>query len=333
MSKRGGEKKVWIAGRVRRLPGGPESVRWEALRARAENFLERERERIQRDSEPEEPSDVNGKQAVSKRLRGPAETRGRFAELCELTQFLLGKYLCIPLTDIRKIILPNNSDHNLKLHDPVNERHYLAACKLFSQSINSFSLLELKNMLDKTQPVFYANCASNPFKYYHDRKTSFNFLLDLLKFQLNDDEDKIRDLLYNIKNWFNKKGWMEFKDNEYKLNSKINTIAVIGPPNAGKNYFWDCLAAIALNVGHIGRVNNKTNQFALQEVIDKRLIIGNEINMEDGAKDDFKKLCEGKALNIRVKHCLTVFTTEHLSYYCLTTIWTFAMIPLFGMLD
>ncbi|GFR09520.1 initiator protein NS1, partial [Trichonephila clavata] len=75
MSKRGGEKKVWIAGRVRRLPGGPESVRWEALRARAENFLERERERIQRDSEPEEPSDVNGKQAVSKRLRGPAETR------------------------------------------------------------------------------------------------------------------------------------------------------------------------------------------------------------------------------------------------------------------
>ncbi|GFR09522.1 non-capsid protein NS-1 [Trichonephila clavata] len=126
---------------------------------------------------------------------------------------------------------------------------------------------------------------------------------------------------------------MEFKDNEYKLNSKINTIAVIGPPNAGKNYFWDCLAAIALNVGHIGRVNNKTNQFALQEVIDKRLIIGNEINMEDGAKDDFKKLCEGKALNIRVKHCPTVFTTEHLSYYCLTTIWTFAMIPLFGMLD
>ncbi|GFQ81999.1 hypothetical protein TNCT_386341 [Trichonephila clavata] len=89
MSKRGGQKKVWIAGRVRRLPCGPESVRWQALRARAENFLERERERIQRDSEPEEPSDVNGKQTVSKRLRGPAETRGRFAELCELTQFLL----------------------------------------------------------------------------------------------------------------------------------------------------------------------------------------------------------------------------------------------------
>ncbi|GFR32360.1 hypothetical protein TNCT_327811 [Trichonephila clavata] len=75
LCQNGWRKKVWIAGRVRRLPGGPESVRWEALRARAENFLERERERIQRDSEPEEPSDVNGKQAVSKRLRGPAETR------------------------------------------------------------------------------------------------------------------------------------------------------------------------------------------------------------------------------------------------------------------
>ncbi|GFQ78558.1 nonstructural protein [Trichonephila clavata] len=25
--------------------------------------------------------------------------------------------------------------------------------------------------------------------------------------------------------------------------------------------------------------------------------------MEDSAKDDFKKLCEGKALNVRIKHC------------------------------
>ncbi|GFS56835.1 initiator protein NS1, partial [Trichonephila inaurata madagascariensis] len=303
LSKRGGEKEIWINGRIRRLPGQLEDLRWKALCQRAQDVLEGQGEGVFNHAESEESLHEGNKQAVHQCVRGSSKKGGRFEELCSLTQLLLSKYLCIPLTDVRKIILPSNADHNLKLHDPVNERHYLAACKLFSQTINSYTLLELKELLDKTQPVFYSNSATNPFKYYHDRKTSFTFLLDLLKFQCNDDEDKFRDLLYNIKNWFNKKGWYQIDNNEYKLNNKINTIAVIGPPNAGKNYFWDCFAAIALNVGHIGRVNNKTNQFALQEVIDKRLIVGNEINMEEGAKDDFKKLCEGKALNVRVKHC------------------------------
>lgn len=176
--------------------------------------------------------------------------------------------------------------------------------KLFQSSINSYSLLELKNLLDETTPIFYANNANNPFNYYHSREESFHYLLNLIKFQFNDNDDAIKDLLTNIKSWFNRKGWyIQNENNESILNQKINTIVIIGPPNAGKNYFWDCIVSIAINVGHIGRVNNKCNQFALQEVIDKRLIVGNEINMEDSAKDDFKKLCEGKALNVRVKHC------------------------------
>lgn len=88
----------------------------------------------------------------------------------------------------------------------------------------------------------------------------------------------------------------------YELNSKINCVCIIGPPNSGKNYFWDAIGALAQNVGHIGRVNNKTNQFALQDAYGRRLVMGNEISMEDGAKEDFKKLCEGTALNIRVKY-------------------------------
>ena len=33
---------------------------------------------------------------------------------------------------------------------------------------------------------------------------------------------------------------------QYELNPKINAIAIIGPPNSGKNYFWDAIAAIAM---------------------------------------------------------------------------------------
>lgn len=86
------------------------------------------------------------------------------------------------------------------------------------------------------------------------------------------------------------------------INSKLNTIVCIGPPNCGKNYFWDCLVSLACNVGHIGRVNNKTNNFALMECVNRRLVIGTEISIEEGAIEDFKKLCEGTALNVRVKH-------------------------------
>lgn len=40
----------------------------------------------------------------------------------------------------------------------------------------------------------------------------------------------------------------------------------------------------------------------MQDVANRRIVIGNELNMEEDALDDFKKLCEGAALNVRVKH-------------------------------
>ncbi|GFS56841.1 initiator protein NS1 [Trichonephila inaurata madagascariensis] len=116
LSKRGGQKKIWINGRVRRLPGGFENLRWEALCKRTQDVLEGQRERVFDNSESEEPIDGRRKQIVSECVRGPAKKGGRFEELCKLTQLLLTKYLCIPLTDVRKIILPSNVDHNLKLH-------------------------------------------------------------------------------------------------------------------------------------------------------------------------------------------------------------------------
>ena len=106
-------------------------------------------------------------------------------------------------------------------------------------------------------------------------------------------EENIKLFLSNLRDWFNKLGW--------NGNPKVNALCVLGPPNSGKNYFFDAFIALACNVGHIGRVNNKTNNFAPQDVVNRRLVIGNEISMEEGAKEDFKKLCEGTAFNVRVK--------------------------------
>ena len=66
---------------------------------------------------------------------------------------------------------------------------------------------------------------------------------DLLRFQYNDSEEEICKLLSRCVTWFNKEG--------VDGNLKMNTFYIIGPPNCGKNYFWDMWAAIAFNTGHI----------------------------------------------------------------------------------
>lgn len=48
----------------------------------------------------------------------------------------------------------------------------------------------------------------------------------------------------------------------------------------------------------ISDVNNKINQFVLQDVYNCRIVIDNEISMEEEAKEGFIKLFEGTAFNI-----------------------------------
>lgn len=206
----------------------------------------------------------------------------------------------MPVEEIRDIIPPGHSDYDMSLHNPLNDKFYHSACKLYMLEINNKNFLDFYNLYSEGKPVFYAHDIE-PFKYYHSREDSMHFLHELLKFQMNNNEDKIIELLGNIKSWFNRKGWNAQRNGKYVLNAKINTVDIHGPPNSGKNYFWDCFAAIANNVGHIGRVSNKTNQFSMHDAYNRRLVIGNELNMEDSAKDDFKKLCEGAAFNIKVK--------------------------------
>ncbi|GFR07575.1 initiator protein NS1 [Trichonephila clavata] len=111
VSKRSGQKKIWIDGRVRGLPDRSQSIRWSSLCSRAQNILERKG--VFNYTQSTEPNH-EGQPAVSGRVRRSTKKGSRFEELCSHTQFLLAKYLCIPLTDLRKIILPSNADHSLK---------------------------------------------------------------------------------------------------------------------------------------------------------------------------------------------------------------------------
>lgn len=240
----------------------------------------------------------NDKSSFSHSIEGIKEKRSPFRAYSEKISFLLKKYYCVPPENIRRIIPRTSTDFDINFFNPQKEQQYDNSIELFKQELNHLKLRDFYNILCKTIPVFYSPTI-DPFEYYHTLEDSYKYLMELLHFQFNHDEQRITLFLNNIVRWFNREGWMTENG---ELNPKINTIVCLGPVNCGKNYFWDPIVSIAGNVGHIGRVNNKTNHFALQDAVHRRIAIGNEVNMEEGAKEDFKKICEGKACNISVKH-------------------------------
>lgn len=319
VSKWQSRSQVWIGGRVQGSPSNAEILQWRNLQALSGAILARENQGNGLDSSGKPSNNEETRKRDVRGVRIPKKEGSKFERVAEKVSSLLMKYQVIPPTSIRDIIPDDHPDYDITLHDPKNDKIYEAACKLAMLNTNRRSLKDFYDIYKNGIPLFYADTI-NPFEYYHDRETSANFLNELIKFQCGGDEDRVKELLCNIKSWFNRQGWslwtkpkrtIQLAGNDdpiiteastYELNSKINCICILGPPNSGKNYFWDAIGAIAQNVGHIGRVNNKTNQFALQDAYGRRLVMGNEISMEDGAKEDFKKLCEGTALNIRVKY-------------------------------
>lgn len=347
VSKWQSRSQVWIGGRVYGPPSNSEILQWRNVQALSGSILAREDQGIGHNS-TEQPS--NHAETRKRDVRGArvSQKKGsKFEGISKKVSALLNKYQVIPPDAVRDIIPEEHEDFDLTLFDPNNEKYYEAACHVYTNNVNKKNLKDFCEIYKHCTPVFYGSTI-NPFDYYHDRETSANYLNELIKYQYGGDEDQVKQLLCNIKSWFNRLGWSvwekvgtdinpKFKEimangpiqddyridevantiidvhtgeeipreidrYEYQLNSKINTIVCVGPANCGKNYFWDSVVALGMNVGHIGRVNNRTNQFSLQDAMRRRIVIGNEVSMEEGAKEDFKKLCEGTALNIRIKN-------------------------------
>lgn len=315
-SKRDSKSQVWVGGRLRRPTNQDDALRWESLQKFArESVLEGTEAGDGYNCPLDEPvceisEGFHGKRQGAfgeeegsmggslprKRIRGSGTTQGvptkkpdKFQRILSTVSALLDEACVIPPIHMKELF---TGPQALELHNPTNQKYYESACALWGMQFNRWTFGEMEQFYQNKEPVFYANDI-NPWVYYHSREDSFQFVKALLEYQFGDEEDLIREFLINLQDWFNKFGWNK--------NPKMNCLAVLGPPNSGKNYFFDMFSAIACNVGHIGRVNNKTNQFALQDCVNRRMVVGNEISMEEGAKEDFKKLCEGTALNIRVK--------------------------------
>nr|WRO44363.1 MAG: non-structural protein 1 [Acheta domestica densovirus]WRO44381.1 MAG: non-structural protein 1 [Acheta domestica densovirus]WRO44386.1 MAG: non-structural protein 1 [Acheta domestica densovirus]WRO44391.1 MAG: non-structural protein 1 [Acheta domestica densovirus]WRO44396.1 MAG: non-structural protein 1 [Acheta domestica densovirus] len=305
VSKWKSERAVWIDGALRRLPDTGEGVRWTALCEQSRLLLEQQAARDGCDG-IEEVTDLEGhQQRVLRGVYQPRRKRSKFQTFAEEAKVLFSKLNCIPVRDTR-IIIDRKHPMYFELHDPKNEKLYTAAISLYVRDINEMSLNDFYLQTLENRCVYQAGNI-DPFVFYHNMEDSVHFLNELILFQCNGSEEAVKELLMNIVAWFNRLGWYMPTINmngekEYQLNPKVNTVCIIGNHNCGKNYFWDAVCCLGLNVGFLGRVNNKTNKFALQDCVHKRIVIGNEISLEDGAKEDMKKLCEGCPFNVSVKH-------------------------------
>jgi hypothetical protein len=72
------------------------------------------------------------------------------------------------------------------------------------------------------------------------------------------------------------------------------------PASAGKNFFFDTVFTLLLNLGQLGTAN-KSNNFAFQDAANRRVILWNEPNYESSCTDYLKTLFEGGDTKVRVK--------------------------------
>lgn len=221
-------------------------------------------------------------------------TTSKYEEVLVTIQTLLSTYSPIPCSHIYDLI-PQIDRHSAHLmYDPGNQKYIDAAIQQYCDTLTHYSLKEFKELYDSNlyhQPVFHS-FTLDPFVTYETLDTSFKVLFDLLNFQFNNDSLQIYEFLTNIVTWFNKEGMYQSR--------KMNTLCIWGPPSGGKNFFFDCLGAIAQSVGHFGTIN-KTNLFPFQDCVGRRLLFGNEVNVERSQWDNLKTLCEGNTLNVNVK--------------------------------
>lgn len=202
---------------------------------------------------------------------------------------LLERTAICPLEGIKSEQCFLNDDF---LTDPDNSNKVNEAIKMWSYKINDYSLRDFYDMYNtdcKEELIFSRS------KAYYSIEESTEILNKLLIHQFDDDESQITDFLQHLVNVVDKQP----KDRPF-TNIKCNTFLVHSPPSAGKNFFFDTLFTLCLNMGQLGTAN-KSNNFAFQDAASRRIILWNEPNYESSMTDYLKTLFEGGDTKVRVK--------------------------------
>jgi len=114
--------------------------------------------------------------------------------------------------------------------------------------------------------------------YFVDQ--SLTMSVDLLELQFDGDHELIVQFLTDVYNIVDKKI------------PERNGVAIISPPSAGKNCFFDDIASFFLNYGMFGTAN-KTYNCTWADGAGKRLVLWNNPNYEQYRIEKIKELLGG----------------------------------------
>lgn len=239
--------------------------------------------------------------SLHKRQRGSIGTKKSFEGIVQAIFALLSTCITVPINNALKMV--NEVNWQLWFFQGSKQSDITNAVQLYYTKINNYLLSDFYKLSEKigVGNIYRATSRETIFDYYESRAKSLENLNAILLFQYNNNVSKIVAFLESVVSWFNKKGIIVLVDDQFISNLKCQCYICIGPPNSGKTYFWQAISDLAINVGTFARINNKTNGFSMQEIVNRRMVVGNEMNIEEGAMEDLKKIFEGSACNVRVK--------------------------------
>lgn len=283
LAKRG-TRQIWIRGESWQEPSHAQLVRWEEkynswrqmVRVQdSGNNLFGERQDNKRTSRALSISsndEVYGKRSKSS---------GKFSYIRQKTKEMVLKYYTCPISAIQTVKEWRDDDI---LMNPKNKDLVNTAFIDFGQDLISYSLRDFYNL-------FYNGEIKNPLfakLNYGTLEQSVEVIDQLLKFQFDNDEERVQEFLVSLVDVLDKRL------------AKCNTLSVKSPPSAGKNFFFDMIFAILNNYGQLGQAN-RHNVFAFQEAPNKRVLLWNEPNYCSSLTDTIKMMLGSDSYTVRVK--------------------------------
>lgn len=162
------------------------------------------------------------------------------------------------------------------------------SCELLGYNTDDFHFMYEESLKNGVDPVFGAGPLP-PSQIYYDIPTSVDILEKYLLFQFDEDHDKAKDFLVVV---------VGVCDRKYP---RMNCVLIFSPPASGKNFLFDHIGAFYLVKGMISGYVNKNNEFAFQEMVNKRIFFWNEPNYSPEKIELLKNVTAGDFFSVRVK--------------------------------
>ena len=209
----------------------------------------------------------------------------------EKTEAILTKLKLNPMSPIQGLLQHRcwNEDMEFRFIKEDDPQFKMALSNWLSTLVN-YSTEDFINMYSHEEcNLIFAAGVTDPSVYYYNLDDSYKYVMELLNFQFNNDSESVSNFIVNL------------FDIVERVKPKLNTMLVISPTSAGKNWFFDMVCNFYLNVGHLGNPN-RYNAFAFQDAHSRRIIMWNEINYAPEHIEAMKELLGGDSTNVSVKY-------------------------------